>query len=36
LRGTVDYTERLLLIINQERLAKKYTDEEFDLSRFLE
>ncbi|MGL5805331.1 MAG: DNA phosphorothioation-associated protein 4 [Xenococcaceae cyanobacterium] len=35
LKGTVDYTERLLLIINQERLPSRSNDEEFDLSRFL-
>ncbi len=35
LRGAVDYTERLLLILSQERLSKASTDEEFDLSRFL-
>ena len=35
LRGAVDYTERLLLILNGERFAEEQTDEEFDLSRFL-
>ena len=35
LRGAVDYTERLLLILNSERFAEEKTDEEFDLSRFL-
>jgi dnd system-associated protein 4 len=36
LRGSVDYTERLLLILNQERLNQDNNpSEEFDLSRFL-
>lgn len=36
LRGSVDYTERLLLILNQERLKLEVnTTDEFDLSRFL-
>ncbi len=35
LKGAVDYTERLLLIINAERFPKRSNDEEFDLSRFL-
>ncbi len=35
LRGAVDYTERLLLIMNSERFAEKKPEEEFDLSRFL-
>ena len=35
LRGAVDYTERLLLILNSERFAEEKTEEEFDLSRFL-
>ncbi|HHP7232588.1 MAG TPA: DNA phosphorothioation-associated protein 4 [Xenococcaceae cyanobacterium] len=35
LRGAVDYTERLLLILNNERFAKDQTEAEFDLSRFL-
>lgn len=35
LRGAVDYTERLLLIINSERFSPKTNNEEFDLSRFL-
>lgn len=34
LRGAVDYTDRLVLILNAERF-KPHTDEEFDLSRFL-
>lgn len=35
LRGAVDYTERLVLIINSERFSTEANDEEFDLSRFL-
>lgn len=35
LRGAVDYTERLLLILSNERFVKEDTTEEFDLSRFL-
>ncbi len=35
LRGAVDYTERLLLILNAERFPEETIDEEFDLSRFL-
>lgn len=35
LRGAVDYTERLLLIISAERFSINTTEEEFDLSRFL-
>jgi dnd system-associated protein 4 len=35
LRGAVDYTERLLLILNAERFPKRSSEEEFDLSRFL-
>jgi dnd system-associated protein 4 len=35
LRGAVDYTERLLLILNAERFQEESTTEEFDLSRFL-
>jgi dnd system-associated protein 4 len=35
LRGAVDYTERLLLILSAERFKEESTDEEFDLSRFL-
>ena len=35
LRGAVDYTERLLLILSAERFPQENTDEEFDLSRFL-
>ncbi|NES80799.1 MAG: DNA phosphorothioation-associated protein 4 [Moorea sp. SIO2B7] len=35
LRGAVDYYERLLLILNQERFKGESTEEEFDLTRFL-
>ena len=35
LRGAVDYTERLVLILNAERFTTECNDEEFDLSRFL-
>ena len=35
LRGAVDYTERLLLILSSERFPLTTTEEEFDLSRFL-
>jgi dnd system-associated protein 4 len=35
LRGAVDYTDRLVLILNAERFSKEVDQEEFDLSRFL-
>lgn len=35
LRGAVDYTERLLLILSGEKFPIATTEEEFDLSRFL-
>jgi dnd system-associated protein 4 len=35
LRGAVDYTDRLLLILSAQRVQEESTDEEFDLSRFL-
>ncbi len=36
LRGAVDYTERILLMLSQERIKERSPDnEEFDLSRFL-
>lgn len=35
LRGAVDYTERILLILAHERFKEERIDEEFDLSRFL-
>jgi dnd system-associated protein 4 len=35
LRGSVDYTETLLLIINAARFPRESTEVEFDLSKFL-
>lgn len=35
LRGAVDYTDRLVLILNAERFNHESDREEFDLSRFL-
>ncbi len=35
LRGAVDYTERILLILNTERFQEQEIEEEFDLSHFL-
>lgn len=35
LRGAVDYSERLLLILSTERFKKDSPEEGFDLSRFL-
>ncbi|MBF2066567.1 MAG: DNA phosphorothioation-associated protein 4 [Calothrix sp. C42_A2020_038] len=35
LRGSVDYLERILLLLSYERAGKDRTNEEFDLSRFL-
>lgn len=35
LRGAVDYTERLLLILSTERFQEQNTGEELNLSRFL-
>ena len=35
LRGAVDYTDRLVLILNAQRFNRETNDEEFDLSRFL-
>lgn len=35
LRGAVDFSERLLLILNRERYSSERSPEEFDLSRFL-
>ena len=35
LRGAVDYSERLLLILISERTSTDQQDEEFDLSKFL-
>ncbi|HAJ62215.1 MAG TPA: DNA phosphorothioation-associated protein 4 [Cyanobacteria bacterium UBA8543] len=34
-RGTVDYSERLLLILSAERFKQETPDGDFDLSRFL-
>ncbi|MGD1871637.1 MAG: DNA phosphorothioation-associated protein 4 [Mastigocoleus sp.] len=35
LRGAVDYTERILLILSSERFKKGKSEEEFDLSKFI-
>ncbi|MGK7928539.1 MAG: DNA phosphorothioation-associated protein 4 [Spirulina sp.] len=35
LRGAVDYTERLLLLLNAERFAEDVPSGEFDLTQFL-
>ncbi|MBE9125279.1 MULTISPECIES: DNA phosphorothioation-associated protein 4 [unclassified Coleofasciculus] len=35
LRGAVDYSERLVLVLNAERVQPVQLEEEFDLSRFL-
>ncbi|MDB9317080.1 MULTISPECIES: DNA phosphorothioation-associated protein 4 [Cyanophyceae] len=35
LRGAVDYSERLLLVLISEKDAQEQSDEEFDLSKFL-
>ncbi|MEH2069408.1 MAG: DNA phosphorothioation-associated protein 4 [Nostoc sp.] len=35
LRGAVDYSERLLLILSSERFNNEYEEEEFNLSKFL-
>ncbi|NEO26225.1 MAG: DNA phosphorothioation-associated protein 4 [Kamptonema sp. SIO4C4] len=35
LRGAVDYTERLLLLLSAKRDSEEQSPEEFDLSRFL-
>lgn len=35
LRGAVDYSERLLLILSSERFQKEQQEEEFDLNKFL-
>ncbi|ACK68948.1 conserved hypothetical protein [Gloeothece citriformis PCC 7424] len=34
-RGAVDYSDRLLLLLSNERLPEEPSQEEFDLSRFL-
>ncbi|MGB7439572.1 MAG: DNA phosphorothioation-associated protein 4, partial [Coleofasciculaceae cyanobacterium] len=35
LRGAVDYTERLLLILSSERFKQESPEDDFDLSLFL-
>jgi len=35
LRGSVDYSERILLFLSYERTKTEQQDEEFDLSKFL-
>jgi dnd system-associated protein 4 len=35
LRGAVDYTDRLLLVLSQERFKEEPTEEEFDLTRYF-
>lgn len=35
LKGAVDYSERILLIINKERFKKETENKEFDLSKFI-
>ncbi|MEO1186145.1 MAG: DNA phosphorothioation-associated protein 4, partial [Cyanobacteria bacterium J06636_27] len=35
LRGAVDYTERLLLMLSSGRFEEDKQEEEFDLSKFL-
>ncbi|MDZ7964345.1 MAG: DNA phosphorothioation-associated protein 4 [Nostoc sp. DedSLP03] len=35
LRGSVDYSERLLLVLISEKETKEQLEEEFDLSKFL-
>ncbi|MBD2529182.1 DNA phosphorothioation-associated protein 4 [Nostoc flagelliforme FACHB-838] len=35
LRGSVDYSERILLFLSYERTNREQQDEEFDLSKFL-
>ncbi|WP_107670927.1 DNA phosphorothioation-associated protein 4 [Cyanothece sp. BG0011] len=35
LKGIVDYSEHLLLLLNLERFPSNTTEDEFDLSRFL-
>jgi len=35
LRGAVDYTEQILLIISSEHLKQEQQEEDFDLSKFL-
>ncbi|PMB47197.1 DNA phosphorothioation-associated protein 4 [Fischerella thermalis CCMEE 5201] len=35
LRGAVDYSERILLLLSYERINNEQQDKEFDLSKFL-
>ena len=35
LRGAVDYSEQLLLLLSAERFKEEVTEDSFDLSRFL-
>lgn len=35
LRGAVDYSERILLILSFERIQTEHQEEDFDLSKFL-
>ncbi|MFM7369428.1 MAG: DNA phosphorothioation-associated protein 4, partial [Sphaerospermopsis kisseleviana] len=35
LKGAVDYSERILLFLQHEKLNNKRRNEEFDLTRFL-
>jgi dnd system-associated protein 4 len=35
LRGAVEYSERILLLLSLERGKQEYVEEEFDLSKFL-
>ncbi|MEJ6485154.1 DNA phosphorothioation-associated protein 4 [Nostoc punctiforme UO1] len=35
LRGSVDYSERILLFLSYERMNEEKQDEEFDLTKFL-
>ena len=35
LRGAVDYSERILLVLSSERFQQERQEEEFDLSKFL-
>ena len=35
LRGSVDYSERILLLLSYEKMNKEKQEEEFDLSKFL-
>ncbi len=35
LRGSVDYSERILLFLSYERMSEEKQDEEFDLTKFL-